>query len=727
MELNEEVLTDKIQLAVLHFKAKNYAKSLSLYNEIVHSISDLASQELLKIRKFYKLSPLPVVGILSHPKLAIVLDQRAATFEKLGNDLKALNDAQKIITIDPVNCKGYLRMGKLYLKAGKQIEAYKIYQKGIYIMEKAVEKHKIAISEKLLTSLKVQYKDLNQTLKEQREKKAKSSHVLSSEVSKAKSFSSASLQSRLDDFLPLKRSKSLTEQPTKKKKRTGDILYRFPRDVVELIFSYMPFRSLLKCHLVCKDWYNELTTMPKLYRNNFVLKSMVTAPEYFHGLRVMKKVLLFLHTKSIGQVRLRSTYNLIHLGRILENILSDETLNIQKLDVINRDLSFELFLNKLEKCKWKPSLREISSLSFGFNSSIQKPALLLLLFPLLQSLDIVLVDKLLNGTNAHLVPKDSSNLTQLMTQLQNLESYNTLESLSLLNHPGLTREHLRVRPSEKTFNSRPPFLQLRFPFLKKLTLASFDFTDLESQFGTFLANVPHLSELYLENNEELCLKQFMMIIRRTSPDFQLKKLTIREKPQNRACSLTELDIDSLPSLFELSYLDLYGCSLSSRGFLKLLKIANSGWNLSTLNVGNCHHIYFKTDKFVTGHEVLTFSQMFELAPGLQQLYMNELDLDNLSMKLFHKDLIKVTGYDNCPLKKLDLSFCRLIDGIGLINLINPSHNPLKLEELVLDGLEINKETTNMLTRREIVSVIRNDPFKKKWRQYGVNSLVPEIS
>lgn len=728
MELNEEIISDKIELAVLHFRAKNYFRSLSLYNEIVQTLAGFTSSETMKIRKFHGLSPKPVVGILSHPKLATILDQRAATYEKLENDPKALKDAEKIVTIDPVNCKGYLRMGKLYLKAGKLVDAYKIYQRGVYIIEKAVEKHKIPVPEKLLKSLKEQYRDINRQLKDSKTKKKPPVESLT----KSKSFSPG-LQRRLDEMLPLKRTKSLPEQEPKRSRRTKeDPVSRFPREVVEIIFANVPIRSLLKCHLVCKEWYIELTSLPRLYRDQFVLKQQITAAEYFGGLKLMKKVLMFLHSKSIHGVRLSSTFNTTHLGRILENIVGDETLELRDLSIINRDFSFDLLLNKLDKCKWRLStLAGISQLRLGFNSSVLYPKVLLKILPQLESLVIVTVDKIPNGTNTHLLPKNSDVFSSLI--LERVDEYKTLQSLSMINHPGLTKEHQKVRPSERTFNPAPPFIGTKFPSLTKLSIVTYDFADLEVDFGKFLGEVPLLTDLYLENNSELSFKSFLLVVRLNSPSFKLKKLTFREKTQPRACSLSEFEVEDFPCLYHLELLDLYGSSLSCRGLLKILTIANKEWNLSTLNIGNSSHVYFKNDKFTTGHEVLNFSQVFLLVPGIKHLFLNELDLDNLSTKLLHQDLTKITGYDNCQLKKLDLSYCRHIDGIGLMNLVNASYSQppnaqiMRLEELHLDGLDINKETVNLLMKRELVKTIKYDPFKPKWRQYGVNSMVPELS
>lgn len=749
MELGEEVLQDKIELAALHFKSKNYTKSLSLYNEIEATLSSHSDGDLVKIRKHYHLSPKPLIGLLVHPKLPGVLDSRAATYEKLGQFDQALKDAEKILRMDPANCKGYLRTGKLLLKQEKVVDAYKCYQRGIYFIEKAIEKHKLDVSDKLLTQLKNQYMRVNRHLKsELRPQSLKTSNSATSpervtsrsstpakEVAKASSFTANSLQRRLDDMLPLKRSKSTISVQVSKRLRVGkDIIYRLPREVVEWIFSLLPTRALLRCHLVCQHWYQTLTSMPRLYQNIFTLKHRITAPEYFQGLRLLKKVLKFLYAKSLNLVKLWSTFNGTHFGRILENIITDKTLRLKRLDLTNQDLCYEFLLQKLDKCKWNyDALATVEHVRLGFNSSISNIQIFFKLFPRLLTFEIVIIGQVLRGNHKFLLPLDSTKAEMFVAEASQIESHNTLESFVFVNHTGLTRENQKVRPSERTYSVTPKFLDIKFSHLKKLTVVNFDFKNFEVQFGKALALNVHLKELYLENNEELSLKQFLTVIRLYEPAFKIERLTVREKPRNHSYNMVELDVEGLSCLYNLHHLDVYGSSLTNKGLLKLLSVANYSSNLKSLNVGNSNFIYFKKDKFVTGHEVLNFDQLFELAPGLRSLHLNELDLDNLSLKFLHQDLVKVTGYAECPLKKLDLSFCYQIDGIGLMNLVNASFSQqsgvssLQFDELILDGLNLKKETLALLNKLQLVRSVRNDANKTKWREYGSNSLIQDVA
>lgn len=748
MELEEEVVQDKIDLATLHFKSKNYAQSLALYNEVETKLASLTPSEIIRIRKFHRLSPKPLVGLLVHPKLPGVLDSRAAAFEKLNKVDLALKDAERLRKIDPVNCKGYLRTGKLLLKQDAVVDAYKCYQEGLYFIGKAREKYNLEVPEKLLGQLTEQRKKINEYLKAQNinrhqepkeketisKKSSLSTSLLKKEATKLRSFSSNGLQRRLDEMLPLKRSKSVSSiQVTKKPKNDLDFMLRLPREVIEFIIALVPTRSLLKCHIVCRDWYQTLTAMPNLYKDIFTLKHRVSSYEYFQGLRLLKKVLMFLYLRSVHSVKLWSTLNEINFNKILESIITDKHLRLKNLEIINLLLCYELLFKVIDKCKWDVvALASIKHLRLGFNSSVPEIHSYFKLFPNLRSFEVVIIDQKLRGSNRYSLPLDTAKTEEFIAGAKKIETMEDLKSLVLVNHTGLTREFQNAKSSSRTYTATPRFLEVRMSNLRKLTVVNFDFTNLEANFGRFLSCTPHLLELYLENNAELDLKQFITILRLYEPAFALEELTLREKPRNLPYNMVEVDAEGLKCLFCLTHLDIYGSSLSCRGLLKLLSVANRSFLLKTLNLGNSNFVHFRKDSFVTNHEVLQFSQLLELVPGIRTLFLNEMDLDNLSMKLLHQDLVKLSGYAECPLKKIDLSFCHQIDGIGLMNLVNASYSQLgqnsslQFDELVLDGLSLNRETLALLKNRNLVTKLMNDPNKAKWRQYGVNSLVQEV-
>lgn len=94
------------------YRRKEYAKALELFNE----------------------------AITSEPNLTVsLLDNRAATYEKLDDTTSALKDAKSAIRLHEKDPTGYLRAGKLLEKAGKPDVALSIYKHGIKKQTKNVQ------------------------------------------------------------------------------------------------------------------------------------------------------------------------------------------------------------------------------------------------------------------------------------------------------------------------------------------------------------------------------------------------------------------------------------------------------------------------------------------------------------------------------------------------------------------------------------------------------------
>jgi len=92
------------ELGKILYRRKEYAKALSLFNE----------------------------AITSEPNLTVsLLDNRAATYEKLDDIPSALKDAKNAIRLHEKDPTGYLRAGKLLEKAGKPDTALGVYKHGI--------------------------------------------------------------------------------------------------------------------------------------------------------------------------------------------------------------------------------------------------------------------------------------------------------------------------------------------------------------------------------------------------------------------------------------------------------------------------------------------------------------------------------------------------------------------------------------------------------------------
>lgn len=724
MELEEGILSDKTELAVLYFKQRNYEQSLRLFSEVLLRMASLTPSQIGAIRKSYNLRDRPLIGKVAHPRMTAVLDQRAATYEKLGRPQLAWRDAQRIVDLDPANCKGYLRQGKLLLAENKRIEAYKTYQRGIFVITEAVRQKKTEVSPKLLLQLQSQYNELNRRLKEER-----------NSTKASKSMSLPGIQGRLDEMLPLKRAASLPHPSNlKKHKAMIDPFLILPPELIENIFAFTPFSAVLRGHLVCHSWYKTLTSIPRLYYDGFQLKHRISVAEYLKGVQLMKKIMKNLAQNSIRFLSLWSTYNLKNLERILESIVFDPLLKLKRLHLVNSDLALELLFKILIKFPTRSTgLNSVEHLKLGINSSVIFESMLLKICPNVKHLEIIIVDQKMLGASVKMLPTHWEHFRNLMDEAKQISGLACLERLYVTNHPQLRRDLRSSRPSRTTFDPAPPFLLMQFHNLRELKITSYDFSSQLDQFTKLLGHAKMLQEIYLEDNDSLTLQEFLQMLVQVKPAFMLQRLTMREICTTGAYHLDRTNLDDLKCLSALRNLDIYGSSISGTGLLQMLRIANVEGNLVSLNCGHSSNLQFRCDKFITGGFVLDFIDILRLAPGIKELHLPELDLDSLSLKCLFRDIESILRPAPCFLKSLDLSFCSKVDGIALMNLFNTSatevegRSKLFVENLIIDGLTLSESTAQLLLRRKYVGVLQNDALKKKWRQYNVNSHILEVS
>ena len=310
MSLDQETINDKLNLAILYFKSSDYEKALNLYNQLILKCQSYSIDELKLIRvNIYNLNQIPPVGPIIHPKLGSLLDQRAATYEKLDQLDKSLKDGEKLVRYEPISCKGYLRVAKVLLIMKKEVDAYKILQRGNYIICNAIEKYHIAVPEKLFNSLKSQYKALNRRLKQQKEQSS-NNNILNK-----------SLERNLEKMLPLKRTKSESSTSSKKSKKTLDPFNYFPLEIIELIFQSFTLKDVLRCHLVSSKWYHVLVNIPSLYTCKISFKPKITTNEFINGVKLIKKIIDNSYSKQIKMLKLRSTANNLQLFKMIEILI----------------------------------------------------------------------------------------------------------------------------------------------------------------------------------------------------------------------------------------------------------------------------------------------------------------------------------------------------------------------------------------------------------------------
>lgn len=734
--MDRHQLDDKLQLAILYFRSGDYDKALRLYNDLYTNLTKLPMDIVRTIRtNEYNLNSKPLVGPTIHPRLGSIIDQRAATYEKLGQHEMALKDGQMLILLEPISCKGYLRTGKLLLYFGKHVDAYKNFQRGLYIIDLAKRDHGIGVPEKLYQNLKSQYLELNRQLKQTREKslecKAPVKRISTAPLLPQKRQSISQL--RASSSHSSSQSSSSQSHSFSRGPKPSDPFVTLPLEIIEVIFQSLPFKNILSCHLVSKTWYQSLTRIPSLYTSRINFKSQVSLTEFTHGVKLIKKITQNSYSKQLKTFKVRAALNASHLHKILEIIISEPGFLLLSLDVMDSNLSFQLFLNKLCKFNWRlNNLASIEHFRCGINSSVRHHDVIFKIFKRLCSLSVVVIKPDMSGPYNDMIPVMDKRFRQLQSQSSVIVPYETLESLTLVNHPLLNKGVAVVRVSDSTFQPYPIFMDHNFPNLKELTLVSFDFENRMPSLGEFLLKTSKLVVLTLENNHNLHLVDFLQLLKNYNPQFKLEKLVLREKFGTSATNLNQFISTDLAQLNGLKYLDISGCSLSIQGLLKLLKIANKTNQLTTLMLGNSKYLKFKTDSF-QNPSVVSLTDLIRCIPNLRSLYLNELELDNQTMKHFQQS-IKTIG--SCKLQLLDISFCNKIEGIGLIDLFSAYPSNIKrmrkegseeqafhLDKLIIDGIEINPSTLDMLKKYKFVKTILNDIYKKRWLQFGVNSFV----
>lgn len=747
--MDRHQLDDKLQLAILYFRSGDYDKALRLYNDLYTNFTKLPMDIVRTIRtNEYNLNSKPLVGPTIHPRLGSIIDQRAATYEKLGQHEMALKDGQMLILLEPISCKGYLRTGKLLLYFGKHVDAYKNFQRGLYIIDLAKKDHGISVPEKLYQNLKSQYLELNRQLKQTREKSLQGKAPIKristapilpqkrqsiSQLRTSTSQSSQSSQSSSSRSPSYHSSSFQSSSFSQRGPKPRDPFIILPLEIIEVIFQGLTFKNILSCHLVSKTWYQSLTRIPSLYTSRINFKSQVSLTEFTHGVKLIKKITQNSYSKQLKTFKVRAALNASHLHKILEIIISEPGFLLLSLDVMDSNLSFQLFLNKLCKFNWRlNNLGSIEHFRCGINSSVRYHDLIFKIFKHLCSLSVVVIKPDMSGPYNDMIPVMDKRFRKLQSESSEIMPYETLQTLTLVNHPMLNKDLAGVRVSDSTFQPYPIFMDHDFPNLKELTLVSFDFENRMPSLGEFLLKTSKLAVLTLENNHNLHLVDFLQLLKNYNPQFKLEKLVLREKFGTSATNLNQFTSSDLAQLNELKYLDISGCSLSIQGLLKLLKITNKTNQLTTLMLGNSKYLKFKTDSF-QNPSVVSLTDLIRCIPNLRCLYLNELELDNQTMKHFQQS-IKTIG--SCKLQLLDISFCNKVEGIGLIDLFSAYPSNIKrmrkegsedqafhLDKLIIDGIEINPSTLDMLKKYKFVKTIQNDVYKKRWLQFGVNSFV----
>lgn len=661
-------LEESLAQAVALFKQAQYRQALEQYNALVRRL-ETSPRAASAARVQCGLTPHPLVGPTVHPRLGTVLDQRAATLEKLGDLSSALADSERVMAAEPLSCKGYLRAAKCLQLQARPVEAYKVLQRGVYTIEAAVARHGMAVPERLFASLKAKYRALNHELKRRPPDRAK------------------------------------------RPRRLRDPFEYLPLEVLSLIFTQLPLRTTLALHLVCRAWYAALTSIAALYQTA-VFKDRIERVEFVAGLQFLQRVLRGLPRVRVSLARFHKPEQWADAVRLLSFQVA---FRIEAFELRNPQVNVGELLGCLA-CS-KPASTKVDP--YGL-----RPYALLKRLCLVVSGETKYMPYLL-GISAHLTELEITQLATpangryLQTQLACVKHFfklriecNQLQKFVFIGAEGPPA----TAPSLLRMMTQSPSQ------LRSLTVVSQDLQQLALDFS----RMPHLEEVYFENNVNYSLSDFVLGF--TAVGAPLRKLVFRERDLNLQFDVSTMRNLEFPRLSQLELLDVYGCNLTREGLYRLMQACTKEAKvLTSLNIGNSRKLSFQIDTIRhRSHttEYLSISRMLQIAPNLTRLYLNEMDFDNFSAKMFYRDL-RDYGLAAVKLKYIDLSFAR-VDGTGLMDLFFVSATQgvtFVLDELVLDGIDINHLTIQLLVDRGYVGKVSNDFRKSKWKEFGKTTLI----
>ncbi|KAG7194271.1 uncharacterized protein KQ657_004998 [Scheffersomyces spartinae] len=689
----------RLQRSIALFKQKNYADALTEYTELIQTVNEIPIPQIKKLRvSLYNLLETPVFGPVVHPRIGTLLDGRAATLEKLGQYDLALQSATKITTLEPLSCKGYIRVGKILQLLERKEEAYKVYQKGLYLIKRAQKRYGIAVPESLYGLLKENYKHLNsQLLKRFRGNNNNSD----SAIIKAQQLSTAGLQRKFDQLVPLKRSASSGSGFDLKRSHHSsnvvlDPFEYLPFELLDFIFSLLPMAHVLRCRTVSRRWCTLIDNLPHLFE--FKCRSSISLQQFQAGVQFQRRIT---RLTKYGKIKSMSLKLDTKDTKILDYALESFAFKLESLLVQNSRWNLLLILNRITKESKKLFFVNLESLLLTIGLPLKCLAFLAAIAPQLKQLTIVSTD---NNYNVK-----SLNLNPIIGNADPNNKFKALEAAKLIFLP---RENLPPLKDQQT-------LQCLGHNLHSFTLVCQHWDNPSGPwFMDWLGSNSNLKQLYLEGNG-IAISTLFETLSRSS--IVLDSFVAREGVPSSDNSLGNLSPQvQFPFLFNVRYLDFYGILATFRFQERLLQILSSTQGyVETLNLGKlglCFEGYLPDTRSGLG-----LRDILRLCPNLKHLFLNELLLDNHSLLLFNKAFHSL---GRSHLQTLDLSFCTSITGTGLIRLFDETNNfRLTIDKLILDGVLVDPATLGYLVRSGYIAKIQNDPIARRWDVFGIRSLI----
>lgn len=266
MDTEERNLKRGIQL----FKRQDYHGSINVFLAVVHAYQNEFNRNRIRLEKNAKIK----TGRKSDEKLSYnknyvnTLDCLSASYVKVNDLEKALRYARIMVSLQPLSCKGYLRLSKIHLLLKNDQKAYEILRKGYLKIRKAKNDpaEKFVVNESLYRQLK-------------------------DELQKSK----CSLQGSTESVeVGITNSQQVLT-------KDNDPLKVLPFELICNIFAQFPLLFNLRCLSVSSYWNETLTSTARVFES-FNLKKNIRKQELTQFFKFLGKI----YRHNNGRIFLKS-------------------------------------------------------------------------------------------------------------------------------------------------------------------------------------------------------------------------------------------------------------------------------------------------------------------------------------------------------------------------------------------------------------------------------------
>ncbi|SCW02197.1 LAFE_0F01112g1_1 [Lachancea fermentati] len=684
---NNDLLEKALELGTTYFKSGDFSNANKLFTKAIHLACSYRESDIENLRQRCGLPKRSVHDSTktTHPRLVKLLDNRSASWEKLGQLQKALKDAKKMIREEPYNVKGYIRCGKVLQKLQEDDEAYNIYEKGLKMAKEGNEKFQIRVIPKFVDIIKFQQR----LIRSRKEPK---------------------LQRR--DIKGIKRKRDVSNQnfsSNEKLLKLGndfhfDILGHCPLEITKNILKEFDSKSLSSLMLVSKSWYFRIGILSDLFRS-FDLSGSTYKRILTFQLFVNK---LFEHQGGIRLHTLKySSSTSMAEDKSVSALLDMATLSLKSLSLQTKACDFERLSERFSMNSTLSGSLEELSLVCHYKRTLSASAELNFLSKAtsLRRLELFFPDLIQQRSSSRLKAQSSRIEKHILQNLESLKIVCDLKKVS------------PFFPFKCALLVDEPYANL-----SKVSICGVTF---DSTFGFgWILNFPNLRELWLENNKNVFLKDFIDVMVYSHVFKCMEKLTFREhrigsNPVNLHEYPNLLENPNLVSNFcHLRILDLMGSSIGGRGLLSIVTCIPNNV-IRRLNIGDCPFMHYQRS---TDNGYLNLGSLLPKLPHIEELFLHQsVAFDDYAVQLLTQN-VKYTK----KLRKLDLSFNMSITGASIYELLRELKESeyIVLDKLVIDACpSISKHTMSIIKQNGFVRELSCSYEKMTWKIFGINTLV----